>query len=103
MKKVEIPVREKEFIHYNILKATVGTTGYNENYKMDCKTYVKLEDLWGTNWKILVNGEVVAGYDSLKNIELVLSGNAELESFIEFLKFAISELDSRYIKTIEVD
>lgn len=93
-KVIEIPIKEKEIINGNILKATVGTNGYCGGDKGHGSiTYLKFEDIDGTFYKV----------NKLKNgFEILLGGDSELETFIESLKFAYESLKKLTEESISV-
>lgn len=95
--KVDIPVKEQEFTDCNILKAIVGTTGWQKG-KWDCRTYFALVDEACTN----MHGEVLESRDGIdtKMVATYFEGETELITLMCALKFSLDTLVEKAKETI---
>lgn len=94
--KAVIPVKEQEIADANIIKAVVGTTGWQKG-KWNCHTYFAIADSACTN----MSGEVLRdNYDETRMVAMYLSGETELVTFICALKFALDTLTEKAKETI---
>ncbi|QYY35154.1 hypothetical protein [Ruficoccus sp. ZRK36] len=80
-----IEAQTKEIVSANILEVTAGTNSYQGgNYSHGGRTLFRLKDLACTYWSIKVDG-VSTNHPS--EIEIVLGGDCEAETFLEALEF----------------
>lgn len=89
-----IPVVEEQFNSANILKVTVGSTGYRGgDTGHGGRTYFALEDLGSTDMRVRVNkGEWVEMMSARGPVEIAFGGDCELSTFIEALETAVRVL-----------
>jgi len=76
----------------NSLEVEAGTDGYAEG-KDGAVTYIRLENLGGTQWDIELGKD---GDGNNQCLELRLQGGAELQSIIAALDFISSTLKNQY-------
>jgi len=107
----EVPVVEKEIFNANIIKVRVGTNGYKGGDSgHGSRTVFSIENLASTDMNISFHsggnflGFIEAGDFSIKNramhgcdietdyIEIEFGGDAELDTFIQALEFAVETL-----------
>ena len=75
----------KQLVSANILGIHAGTTGpQGGDWGHGSRAYVKLKDEGGTGWLIRVDGEVFQPTE----IEILVGGDSELETFKNALFFA---------------
>lgn len=91
-----IPVVEEQINSANILKVTVGSTGYRGgDTGHGGRTYFALEDLGSTDMRVRVKkGEwidMMSGIDE-GPVEIAFGGDRELSTFIEALETAVRVL-----------
>src|SRR5690606_33809485 len=91
----DVKTVSKEFVSFNILEATVGTnTPKGGDGGHGGRTVFRLKDHASTAWQLNVLhdfGEKTV-IEQPSSIEIVLSGDAEAETFIDALEFAAQEL-----------
>lgn len=82
-----IPVESKTIVNRNVLKIEIGTNGFcGGDAGHGCRTYFSLIDESGTDIRV----------DALSDgVEIVLGGDAELQTFVEALTFAAAALKKR--------
>ena len=81
----ELNARAKSIVSANIIKVTVGTTGYcGGDTGHGGKTFFSIVDQGGTDWDIKINEN---------GFEFILGGDTELETFLEALKFSVKTLE----------
>ena len=108
--KIEVPTEKKEFVNANIIEVEVGTTGYKGGDSgHGGRTFFRIEDKACTDMQITFRAENMfgggweTGTGNYKNkihgwglecssVELVFGGDAELETFIQALEFAVETL-----------
>lgn len=79
-------LKSEEFWSANAFKVTVGTnTPCGGDAGHGGKTLFRLQNLAGTDWNILVDGEGVIGPDELT---IILGGDCEANTFADSLIFA---------------
>ena len=89
---VDIPVKEQEFVDCNILKCTVGTTGWQKGSKWDCRTILTISNEACTE----MNGAVATDdYGDVQAVSIYFEGETELTTFIHALRFAAKTLEEQ--------
>ena len=79
--------QETEIVNCNILGVKVATNGYcGGDSGHGSRTYFKLEDLASTDINIRL-------LKDKKGVEMMLGGDAELETFIQALRWAADNLE----------
>lgn len=94
---VKVETLVDEFVNANILEAEAGTTGKMGGDKgHGCRTYFRIKDLSSTylECNIRNNGKAYE-FHNVGEVELMLGGDSELETFIEALRFALSTLEAQ--------
>lgn len=111
----EVPVKEKEITNANIIKVEVGTNGIRGGDSgHGSRTHFAIENLSGTDMRLsflcepchggsievgdlLLRGRNgMSGNDiTASRIEIDFGGDAELETFIEALEFAVATLKAQ--------
>ena len=80
----------KEIQSFNILEVeAVTNTPQGGDTGSGGRTYFGLSDLASTDWSVRLNGKEWLRGDS---VEIALGGDAEAETFIEALEFAVATL-----------
>ena len=107
-----VPVRSKEIVRENIIKVEVGTNGYKGGDSgHGSRTYFAIENVASTDISLsFAGGDAFCGHVTIGDLELKgrtgmtgseieadrivieLGGDAELETFIEALEFAVATL-----------
>jgi len=106
---MQILMRRKEIESANILHVEVGTNGpQGGDAGHGSRSYLKLTDKGGTAWKISIRDEQGERrtYDQPLEVEIILGGDAELDTFLQALKSAVETLEqlgSAAISLKEVD
>ena len=78
----------------NILSVTVGTTGLmGGDSGHGGRTYLKLEDHGGTDLQI--RDSDASNFEDTSSVEIRLGGDAELDSTISLLEYAVKVLKSQ--------
>ena len=84
---------KKEFIRENILFVEVGTTGYRGgDTGHGGRTYLKLQDMSSTDMRVRIDGENWVHMMSSHPLEIAFGGDAELDTLIDALDFAVDTL-----------
>lgn len=79
--------KETEIVNCNILGVKVATNGYcGGDSGHGSRTYFRLEDLASTNINIRL-------LKDKRGVEVMLGGDAELETFIQALRWAADNLE----------
>jgi hypothetical protein len=94
--KLKIPVRRLEIPSANILEIEAGTDGpQGGDSGHGGRTYLRLTNGGATAWKVIVTDETGRAQHTEvpKDIEIILGGDTELDTFIEGLKFAVGTLE----------
>lgn len=87
---------KKEFIDCNSIEVEVGTTGYcGGDSGHGGRTYFRIKDLGSTDMSCRTKGRSTYCEDYLNQIELMFGGDAEMETFIDALEFALETLKSQ--------
>jgi hypothetical protein len=87
----KIPVASETFGSVNILTVTVGTNCPAQgDGAQEGRTLLRLRNDEATNISVRVNGGRLQG--QVESIEIVLGGDAECETFIQALEFALKVL-----------
>ena len=87
----EIQTFSRELLNANVLRVEAGTTGYmGGDSGHGGRTYIRIEDLGGTDIKVTPIDNIGNG-----GVEIVLGGDAELETIITGLKFIINVLEDQ--------
>jgi len=87
---VRVETWKREIIHCNILEVEVGTTGFQGgDTGHGGRTYLRIENLASTDINVAVIKD--DNFDT-QGLTLELGGDAELETFIEALEFALRVL-----------
>lgn len=74
----------------NTLEVEAGTTGYcGGDSGHGCRTYIRIEDLAGTDIKVR---KIESGREGNGGVEIVLGGDSELDTIILALKFILRVL-----------
>lgn len=88
----EVEVYSREIYNCNILGVSAGTTGYcGGDSGHGCRTIIRITDLGGTDLKAHVTPRTYPS-GSADAVEIVLGGDAELETIIEGLEFILQAL-----------
>lgn len=83
-----------EFKSANILKVSAGTNGYKGGDSgHGARMYIEFNDLAATNMKIKLNS--AQDYKDVERIEIVFSGDTELQTAIEGLEFILNNLKTQ--------
>lgn len=88
----DLMVYSREICNCNILEVSAGTTGFRGGDSgHGCRTIIRISDLGGTDLRASV---IPAAYPSNRAnaVEIVLGGDAELETIIEGLEFILQAL-----------
>jgi len=96
MYELRIPVRRLKIPSANILEIEVGTNGrQGGDSGHGGRTYLRLTNEGATAWKVIVTDETGRGQhtEGPRDIEIILGGDTELDTFIEGLKFAVDTLE----------
>lgn len=92
----QVETFKKEIVDCNIIEVEVGTTGYcGGDSGHGGRTYFRITDLSSTAMSCRIKGRNTVTEDYLHQIELMLGGDAEMETFIEALEFALDTLKSQ--------
>lgn len=92
------PVRifEAEIVGCNQLRVAVGTTGKRGGDSgYGGRTFLKITDMAATVGVLTLNQNVSAPF---RDLEIMLEGDSELETFLIALKFAVNRLESYLIE-----
>lgn len=92
------PVRifEAEINGCNNIRVAVGTTGKRGGDSgYGGRTFLKITDLAATVGAVTVNQNIAAPF---RDLEIMLEGDSELETFLIALKFAVNRLESYLIE-----
>ena len=90
-----IEIASEEFMSANILKVSAGTnTPKGGDTGAGGRTYIKLKDEASTDLRVRVKGRLDGDYyfDDVDEIELILGGDTEANTFIDSLEFALKTL-----------
>lgn len=94
---VEVTTFSKEIVSCNILTVEAGTTGFmGGDTGHGGRTYLRITDEASTDMdcRVVDNGEEY-NFDYPRQIEIMLGGDCEMETFIEALEFAVQTLKSQ--------
>lgn len=87
---------KKEIIDCNSIEVEVGTTGYcGGDTGHGGRTYFKIANISSTDMSCRIKGRNTVTEDYLNQIELMFGGDAEMETFIDALEFALETLKSQ--------
>lgn len=90
---ITIKTKMTECVSANVLGVEVGTTGIKGgDTGHGGRTYMKLQDLSSTDMRVRVNNGEWVNLMSEGPLEIAFGGDAELETFIQALMFAVEEL-----------
>lgn len=94
----EIKTKYQTFTLSNIIKATVGSTGYKGgDTGHGGRTYFAIEDISSTDIRVLVKnptpGKLYSNHGQCDGFECILGGDHELSTIINALKFITNELE----------
>lgn len=94
-------LESKEIVDCNILKVTVGTTGYKGGDTMHgSRTLFELKNMASTDMRVSINdGEL----EDVEKVTLVFGGDSELDTFKEALLFAYKILEGIEPKMTFID
>ena len=93
---IQIETESKELVNANILEVEVGTTGYRGGDSgHGGRTYIKLQDHSSTDIRVRVNCGEWHSLMSEGPLEIALGGDAELDTFIDALEFAVKTLKAQ--------
>ncbi len=82
----------REITNCNILEAEAGTNGYQGgDTGHGSRTYLRIRDLASTDIRCNVEGDKYG----CKSIEIILGGDAELETMKEALRWMLSVLETQ--------
>ena len=88
--EVDITTFCRDIDGVNVLEVEAGTNGPKGiNIEYGCRTYLRITDQACTDMEVKVLGED----DGITGFEVSLSGDSELRTFIEALKFAVQVLE----------
>jgi hypothetical protein len=94
MSKVQI--KTKTITSFNIIRVSAGTNcPRGGDAGSGGRTYFKLENQAATSLKVKVNGQLFNISDN-GNLEIILSGDAECETFLGALEFAANILKNQF-------
>lgn len=83
--EIEIVTYSEEICSANILEVEAGSTGYcGGDSGHGARTYIRLEDLGGTDITVVPIDESIRGNGG---VEIILGGDCELSTVIEALEF----------------
>jgi len=90
----------RDVVDCNSFEVEAGTTGYQGgDTGHGGRTYFRIEDTWGTDIIINViknkNSTLINNPAAARGVEIMLGGDAELTTFIEALKWAVSVLEAQ--------
>lgn len=92
----QVETFKKEIIDCNVIEVEVGTTGYcGGDTGHGGRTYFKIANVSSTDMSCRIQGRNKVSEDYLQQIELMFGGDAEMETFIEALEFALDVLKSQ--------
>lgn len=95
-KERECKLHTKQILGCNNLQVMVGTTGYcGGDGGHGGRTYIKIMNLANTDWETRTSRDM---HDNLKEIELLLKGDSELETTIAAFKFITKILEGEIQK-----
>ena len=97
MEKIKLLVEKESFTCCNIIDVWVGSNcpaGGDSGH--GGRTVFGIEDQGGTDLRISLNGEDPIDIESF---EIILGGDSECATFIDALKFALKNLESRNVIT----
>ena len=83
----EVQTFGTEIVDCNILEAEAGTNGYHGG-DSGCCTYLRIKDIASTQWSIDVSND-----DGASAIEIVMHGDAELDTIRKALRHMLNVLD----------
>jgi hypothetical protein len=87
-RNIKLKTFRTEFVRENILGVEIGTTGYKGGDSgYGGRTYFALRDFGSTDMRVRVNA--VDQIQETNSMEIVFGGDAELNSFIDALEFAL--------------
>ena len=87
---------KKEIIDCNSIEVEVGTTGYcGGDTGHGGRTYFRIRDISSTDMSCRIQGRNTVCEDYLNQFELMFGGDAEMETFIDALEFALEALKSQ--------
>ena len=93
---IQFKTENKELIDANILEVEVGTTGHRGGDSgHGGRTYLKLQDHSSTDIRVRVNNGEWQELMSEGPLEIALGGDAELDTFISALEFAVETLKAQ--------
>lgn len=88
--RISIAAKQIEITSANILSVTAGSTGFKGgDTGHGGRTYFAIKDEASTDLRLRVNN---GHWNQVENIEIALGGDTELETFLEALKFGLSQL-----------
>lgn len=88
-----VPTSYKEFRSDITLGVKVGTTGYKgRDSGHGGRSILKLNNVASTDIKVSING---SGYYDVHEVGICVGGDAELETLIQALEYAVVELKSK--------
>ena len=93
---LSVPVKSLIISDMNVLQVTAGTNGYQGGDSgHGGRTILKIEDLASTDLRVKVKERSRGTASELieaDSVEIVLGGDAELDTFIRALEFAVQTL-----------
>lgn len=90
---IEVKTVKAEIVDANILEVEVGTTGHmGGDSGHGGRTYLRLQDNASTDMKVRVNDGDWIDLMSEGPLEIALGGDAELDTFIMALEYAVRML-----------
>lgn len=97
---IEIPTKQKEFVNLNIIEVTCGTTGRKGgDWGHGSRLMVNITDLSSTGWEVYVDQEK---FDTPRSVEIIVGGDAELETFADAFEWIAKELRAGVGKSLEL-
>jgi hypothetical protein len=90
-----VEVFSREIYNCNVLGVSAGTTGYcGGDSGHGCRTIIRISDLGGTDLRArVIPRRYPAPDNAAEEVEIVLGGDAELQTIIEGLKFILRALE----------
>jgi hypothetical protein len=82
----------------NILEVEAGGIRGGGDAGHGGRTYLRIKDLASTAWDARLTRDA---YGTLQEIEIVLGGDAELDTFVQALRFAARSIEGRFNDQVE--
>lgn len=95
---IKVPTEVEEFTSkYNIIEVEVGTNGYKGGgMAFGGRTYFRIKDLENTNMRCII--EPKGKKDDVYEATITFSGDSDLHTFLEGLRYAVDTLERQINK-----